>query len=161
MRGLEQRDLDWIDRAPVSVVATAESSASPGAVFAVLADHERWPDWFPSVRRIEVLGPATGVGARRRVTIPGAVIDEQFIAWDPGVRWAFTGTAARPGIVRSLVEDCRLEATPTGGTAISYGMHFAPAPLATPFARLARRGLGKNLQRAMRQLATRSEGPPS
>ena len=161
MRTLQQQELDWIERAPVSVIGRAESAAPPDAVFAVLADHVRWPEWFPSVRKVEVLGPATGVGARRRVTVPGAVFEEEFIAWDPGVRWSFTGTASRPGLLRSLVEDCRLEPTSTGGTAIAYGMHLAPAPLAAPLVRLARGSLRKNLDRAMHQLAQRAENPPN
>ena len=34
------------------------STASPDAVFAVLADHERWVEWFPGLKRVDVLGPA-------------------------------------------------------------------------------------------------------
>ena len=127
----------------------------------MLADHTRWPEWFPNVRKVEVIGPAAGVGARRRVHIPGAAFEEEFIVWEPGVRWSFTGTAARPGVARSLVEDCRLEATPSGGTAISYGMYFTPAPALAPFVRLGVGALRRNLTKAMGRLATRAEAPPA
>lgn len=159
MRDLERQPIEWIERAPVSAVGRAVSSAPPDAVFAVLADHLRWPEWFPSVRKVEVIGPASGVGARRRVHIPGAAVEEEFIVWEPGVRWSFTGTGARPGFLRSLVEDCRLEATPDGGTAISYGMYFMPAPALAPFVRLSLGALRKNLNTAMGRLAARSESP--
>src|SRR5438067_1406767 len=126
MGALVTRTVDWIEVAPVRIEARAESSAAPADVFAVLADHEHFADWFPGVRKVEVLGPAAGVGARRRVTIPGATVDEVFIVWEPGARWTFTGVAIKPRFTKSLVEDCRLEALPSGGTAISYTMYLDP-----------------------------------
>ncbi len=137
MAELVRRGLDWIDDAPLRIEARGESSATPEAVFVVLADHERWPEWFPSVKQVTVLGRAEGVGARRRVAIPGATVDEEFIVWEPGVRWSFTGFAARPGFTRSLLEDCRLEGRPGGGTGISYTMYLDPPPLLAPLLRLA------------------------
>ena len=101
MAALVMRTLDWIDDAPVRVEARADSAASPEDVFAILADHEQWPQWFPSIRKVTVLGKAAGVGARRRVSIPGASVDEEFIAWEPGVRWSFT-TALRPSSTRYI-----------------------------------------------------------
>ncbi len=159
MGTLVPRKIDWVDAAPISVIATAESSAAPDAVFAVLADHERWPEWFPGVRRVTVLGPAEGVGARRRVAIPGATVDEEFIVWEPGERWAFTGIAASPKVTRSLVEDCRLVARPDGGTTISYGMHLDPPSLLRPLVRLAARRIRRNNELALRNLAARAAGP--
>jgi Polyketide cyclase / dehydrase and lipid transport len=95
-----QKDLDWIERAPVSFSGSVTTTASPQAVFAILADHERWPDWFPLLKKEEVLGPRReGVGIRRVATFPGAKIEELFIAWDPGQqrapRWAGFGSLGR------------------------------------------------------------------
>lgn len=158
MATLARRDLEWIDRAPVRIAATARSTASPDAVFAVLADHERWPEWFPSVTRVEVTGPAEGVGARRRVTVPGLTVDEEFIAWDPGVRWSFTGLEARPGITRSLVEDCRLMPVDdsAGGTDISYTMFLDPPPLLRPLIAVLGGRVRANNTKAMANLAERA-----
>lgn len=156
MADLVPRTLDWIDAAPVSISAQAESRASPDAVFAVLADHERWTEWFPKVRRVEVLGPAAGVGARRRVTIPGSTIDEEFIVWEPGVRWSFTGIAASPRVTRSLVEDCQLAPLPTGGTSITYAMHLDPPPLLRPLVKLSVRRIERNNNKALANLAARA-----
>jgi hypothetical protein len=155
MADLRRRDIDWIERAPMALEGRGFSSASPDAVFAVLADHERWPEWFPNVRSVEVTGAAAGVGARRRVRVPGLTVDEEFIAWEPGVRWSFTGTAAKPGFLTSLVEDCRLEAT-EGGTAISYTMYVEPARLARPLVKLASRGVRASIQKAVDRLAERA-----
>jgi hypothetical protein len=153
---LVPRTLDWIAHAPLHARGAAVSPASPAAVFDVLADHERWVEWFPNVRSVEVLGRGEGVGARRRVRIPMATVDEEFVAWEPGVRWSFTGIAARPRWTRSLVEDCRLMARADGGTAIEYTMYLDPVgPLGT----LVKLGLGRvraGIQQAMDALAVRA-----
>jgi len=157
MAALVPRTIEWIEQAPVRIEARSESSAAPDAVFAVLADHERWPEWFPSVRKVTVLGPAEGVGARRRVAIPGSSVEEEFIAWEPGARWTFTGTAARPRFTRSLVEDCRLEPLASGGTGISYTMYLDPPPALRPLMKVLASGIGANVGRAMANLARRAE----
>jgi hypothetical protein len=158
VKALVRQDLGWIDRAPVAARGTGSTTASPTEVFAVLADHERWPDWFGNVKQVEVLGPAEGVGARRRVTVPGLVVDEEFIVWDEGRRWSFTGTSARPAIFRSLVEDCVLVARPDGGTDLTYTMYFQPSRLTAPLMRLAVPVLRRTIDSAIRGLAARAEG---
>lgn len=72
MAALIPRSIEWVDTVPIRVVAPAESSAPPAAVFAVLADHERWPEWFPGLRKGTVMGAPTGVGVRRRGPLRGA-----------------------------------------------------------------------------------------
>lgn len=156
MGELTKQAIDWIERAPVRVEARAESTASPDKVFAVLADHERWPEWFPSLRDVKVLGPAEGVGARRRVVIPGMTVDEEFIVWDPGARWAFTGYAARPRFTRSLVEDCVLTPLPGGGTAITYTMYMDPVGVAGFVVKRSVGRMRKNNTQAMQNLAARA-----
>ena len=157
MSALATQTIDWIDRAPLRVEARAESTASPDKVFAVLADHERWPEWFPRVTKVEAIGQRAGVGARRRVVVsPGMTFDEEFIVWDPGQRWSFTAYDARPAFTRSLVEDCILTPLPNGGTAISYTMYMDPVGV-TGF--LVKRSIGvmrKNNTQAMQNLATRA-----
>lgn len=155
MGATERRTLDWAERAPLIVQATATSIAPPGAVFAVLADHERWPEWFGNVRRVVVTGSRSGVGAARRVHIPGASFEEEFIAWEEGTRWAFTVTSARPRFFRALVEDCRL--APAGdGTRIDYRMCFEPTAWSAPLLRLAAGQVRKQLQAAVDELAVRA-----
>jgi uncharacterized protein YndB with AHSA1/START domain len=155
-RALELQPVDWIDRAPVALRGEGTTTASPEAVFAVLADHERWPEWFPNVKEVLVTGPAAGVGATRRVRVPGMVVDEEFIVWEPGVRWCFTGTAARPAVVRSIVEDCRLTPTAAGGAAISYTMYLDPAPGFGPLVWLGGRAIRASIQKAVTALGERA-----
>jgi hypothetical protein len=158
MTTLPMQTVDWIDHAPLRVEARAESTASPDKVFAVLADHERWPEWFPRVRKVTVLGPAEGVGARRRVELPGMTVDEEFIVWDPGARWTFTGYEARPRFTRSLVEDCVLTPRPGGGTAITYTMYMDPVGVMGALVKLSAGQMRKNNTKAMQNLAARAAG---
>jgi uncharacterized protein YndB with AHSA1/START domain len=156
MSELPMQTIDWIDKAPMRVEARAESTASSDKVFAVLADHERFPEWFPRVTKVTVLGRAEGVGARRRVTLPGMTVDEEFTVWDPGARWTFTAFDARPRFTRSLVEDCILTPLAGGGTAISYTMYLDPVGV-TGF--VIKRSIGlmrKNNTKAMENLAARA-----
>ena len=158
MKTLEQKDLDWIERAPVSFSGSANTTASPEAVFAILADHERWPEWFPVLKKEEVLGPRReGVGTRRLATIPGGKVEEIIIAWDPGRRFAFTVTAVSPGIVRALLEDCRIEPAHSG-TRVTYTMYLEPVSVFRPLKVLMKGPMGKQLDKGMRAVAARAEG---
>ena len=122
----------------------------------MLADHERWPEWFPSVKAVTVVGPREGVGARRRVNVPGMKVEEEFIAWDPGARWAFTAYDASPRFTRSLIEDCILTPLPNGGTSISYTMYLDPI---APFRFLMKLAVGRirnNNTKGLQNLAARA-----
>ncbi|MEY2470320.1 MAG: hypothetical protein QOF21_3018 [Actinomycetota bacterium] len=156
MAELIMQTIDWIDHAPLRVEARAESTASPDKVFAVLADHERWPEWFPRLKQVTVIGQAEGVGARRRVALSGMTVDEEFIVWDPGARWTFTGYDARPRFTRSLVEDCVLTPLPNGGTGISYTMYMDPVGIAGFLVKRAVGQMRKNNTKAMQNLAARA-----
>ena len=52
---------------------TTEVDAPPEVVFAVLSEVERWPEWTPTVTRVERLDDATAplaVGSRLRIVQP-------------------------------------------------------------------------------------------
>ena len=158
MKTLEQKGLDWIERAPVSFSGSATTTAPPEAVFAILADHERWTEWFPLLKKEEVLGPRReGVGTRRLATLPGGKVEEIIIAWDPGQRFAFAVTAVSPGIVRALLEDCRIEPAHSGSR-VTYTMYLEPVSVFRPFMGVMKGPMGKQLDKGMRALAARAEG---
>lgn len=149
------RPIEWTAESPVRISGHHASAADPDAVFAVLADHAGWPEWFGSVRKVEVIGSGVGIGAQRRVHAAGMVIEEEFIAWDPGNRWAFTATGLRPAFTRSLLEDCQLAAT-AGGTDITYTMHLDPGPGLRPVVAAAAPLIRHQLTKALVNLAARA-----
>jgi hypothetical protein len=67
---------------------TTEIDAPPEVVFAVLSEVERWPEWTPTVTRVERLGDAgapLALGSRLRIVQPKV----------PPAEW--TVTALEPG----------------------------------------------------------------
>jgi len=112
----------------------------------------------PLVRKVTVLGAAARVGARRRVAIPGATVDEEFIVWEPGVRWSFTRIAARPRFTKSLLEDCILGELESGGTAISYTMCLDPPRLLRPVVKGLAGRIQANNNPAVANLSRRAAG---
>lgn len=152
MKALTPRTLEWIDHAPVRVTRVQRIAAPSSRVWEVIADHERWPEWFPSVSRVEALDPAEGVGGRRRVHIGSLSVEEEFLAWDPDARFAFVVThSSRPGI-RSMVEDVRLVPDGDAATTVTYTQAIEPvgARLAAP---IVRRVAARALEGALAGLA--------
>ena len=56
---------EWIDNAPVTVERSVEIAANPEQVWAHVADHETWPEWFGAISKVEVTGEPSGVGGAR------------------------------------------------------------------------------------------------
>lgn len=73
----------------VQFTIAREVDAAPDVVFAVMTDVERWPEWTPTVSRVERLSDAPGVplalGSRLRIVQPKV----------PPAEW--TVTALEPG----------------------------------------------------------------
>lgn len=99
---------------------TTEIASPPGAVWAVYADVERWPEWSGAVKSVKALDDnSLAVGNRFRIDQPriGALTWE-ITEVDPGVSWTWvhhspggsteawheltetaSGTVARAGII--------------------------------------------------------------
>lgn len=69
---------------------TTDVDAPPAVVFAVMREVERWPEWTPTVTRIERLGHAEGplaLGSRLRIVQPKV----------PPAEWTVTALEAGRG----------------------------------------------------------------
>ena len=125
MGNLEPQEMSYFDSAPVKSTASIECPAPAEVVFAVLADHRRWPQWIGmGVSAIEPTSqPESGVGSTRTLLFgPGALkVQEKFIVWDEP-SWAFTGIDCRPTLFRRLVEGFWLEGIGASRTRITYRM---------------------------------------
>lgn len=126
MQPLTPRSLEWTDTAPVRAVGTRRIAASADAIWAVIADHERWGEWFTPIDEVTPGDPSTGVGGTRTVRVGPIEVEEEFLAWEPGRRFAFTVThSTRPGI-RSMNEDIRLVPDGPDATTVTYTMALDP-----------------------------------
>ncbi len=119
---MTHRDPDWIAVAPVRVEVSRTIVAPPSAVWAHIADHEGWTEWFTELRRVRVTGEPTGVGGRRDVTLGPITIKEVFTAWEPDAQFAFTVVEGPPTLA-SIAESVTLAPTDTGCT-VTYRQGF-------------------------------------
>ena len=120
---------EWTDTAPVKISASREIVASADEIFAALADHERWTEWFPKITKVERYGDLDeGIGSNRRVHIGRVVIDEEFIEWEPGKVWAFTArdVGGAPKALESLSERVSIQQLSPERCRVTYVMAIGP-----------------------------------
>ncbi len=143
--------------APVVITATREVPAGAGAVFAVVVDHEHWPEWFPRVQRVQLTGQATGVGGQRRVSVGGVTLDEVFIGWEPDRLFAFTVTDTSRRLVKSMAESVRIEPLGDDRCRVTYTQAIEPTGWTRPLIAIARPQVRKALAGALDNLAERAQ----
>lgn len=150
-----ERDLTFIESAPVRIEAAVTVAATRDQVWTVLADNRGWTRWFgPSLESCEPTSEVEhGVGSTRRVKLKGGVtVDERFIVWDEPELWAFTGAAMKPGAFRELVERVTLAPIGDDRTRITYTMALTPAGWLRPLTPLLRAAVSKSLHQALESL---------
>lgn len=149
---------EWIDAAPIRVEESVEVSAPPAAVWAHIADHEDWPDWFTDLDDVEVTGAATGVGGKRRVTTKRIVrIDEEFTVWDENEHFAFAVVRTNLlFILSTMAESVRVETTDEG-CRVTYSQGLQAIRGFSWLLTFAWRGAPGQLQRALANLKRISE----
>lgn len=148
-------DLEFLDSAPVRFVNVVEINASPERVFEVLEDEDSWPKWFKGIVKVEWTSPKPfGVGSSRKVMLKAMAVDERFIAWDPGKRFAFYFTATSQPVAHAFCEDYQLEALDDGRTKFTYTVAYEPRFLIQMAGPIGKRIFGKMFQNGARSLAT-------
>jgi uncharacterized protein YndB with AHSA1/START domain len=82
----------------VEIIVEGTVGAPPEAVWALVSDPARMPDWFAFAERVEVLG-GEGVGQRRRQHghwgKKASEVDQLVTAWEPPRRLAWRHEAER------------------------------------------------------------------
>jgi carbon monoxide dehydrogenase subunit G len=155
MAELPVRQPDWIDDAPIRNAATRRIAAKPDAVWARIADHEAWPEWFTVLKSVRVTTGAEGVGGGRAVSMPGATMHEVFTVWEPSTHFAFAVVKANP-LLASMAES--VELTPDGdGCVIRYRQGIEPARGFGWFWKATLPRLRRELVRALDRLAVLAE----
>ncbi len=102
-------------------------AAEPPEVFAVIADHERWPELWDDLTRVEVIerGPEGEVGTRRRVyRRDGTTWTELVSAYDPPYDLHFSGVDT-PGVVDWQMQ-LTLQPGARGGTVATIRISYEP-----------------------------------
>ncbi len=150
MSTLPRREPDWIPTAPIVVTRSRRIDASVDAVWARIADHETWPEWFTALKSVRVTGEPTGVDGRREVSMGGITLGEVFTAWEPGSLFAFS-VVNGPPIIASVAESVALSAEGPSACTVTYSQAIEPARgsawLWTIIAKRMNTELGKALDR--------------
>jgi len=125
MSALPVHQPDWIDSAPLRNTHERRMAASAEQVWARIADHETWPEWFTAIKTVRVAGDAVGVGGRREVSIPGTKMGEVFTVWEPNQQFAFAVISANRTLA-GMAESVELR--PDGdGCLVTYRQGIEPA----------------------------------
>ncbi len=132
------------------VTAERTVAASPEEVWAVFADNERWPEWFPAAKACRTTSDQTdGVGSTRWIHFDLFKVNERFVAWDPPHRWAHTLLDANlPGLV-SVVEEAVMEPAGEGRTRVTCTLAADLAPYLRPLAPILRWRLGSLFKKGL------------
>lgn len=132
------------------VEVSADSTASPEAVWRLLADVTTWADWagfHEAAYEREGDPPPHGVGAVRRLRVGRLRSRETVLAFEPPTHLAYDYEGSLP--VRDYRADVTLSERDGGGTRITWHSEFTGQyPLAGPLVRLF-------LTQALRRIATR------
>ncbi len=98
---------------PIYSRAEIAVAAPTAAVFAWLADAERWPEWYEQCSRVRILSgpaPALGIGTHFRWTVLNVPVTTTVEECDPPFRLAWSGT----GLGAAAYHSWDLEPTPQG-----------------------------------------------
>lgn len=149
---MRKEDLGFFDRAPVVHVSEADVAAPRAIVFAAVIDPNTWPQWFPNVRNVTYASPPPyGVGTIRHAHVGGTQWIEEMIAWDDGMRWAWTVLRASVPLAAAQVESFEFTDAPHG-TRVRWTLALEPRLLARLGAPFTGRVVSRLLQRAMHNL---------
>ena len=159
MATLQRRSREWNDIAPVRIEAVRDIDASAADVFAVLADHEAWPQWFDALAEVEVTGARSGIGGQRRVKLkPSGVFNEEFYAWEEGREFGFSILESSLPLLAAANELITIDERAEGGVTVTYVQALEPKRWAAPLVKLGRGRLQRGLDDGLAGLAARVEG---
>ncbi|HVS68483.1 MAG TPA: SRPBCC family protein [Mycobacteriales bacterium] len=126
-------------------------AAKRSKVWAVLADFPAIVTWAPNVDHSTATTTAHGgIGAVRRVQSGRITLLETIVGWQPDELLAYT-LHGLPPIAGSIVTTWRLEEL-GDGTRVSLTTEIHPRP--NPLGRIVARALGRQLQKAAKQMLT-------
>lgn len=155
MADLPVHQPDWIASAPMQNVQERRIAASCDAVWARIADHETWPEWYTVLSRVRVTGEPTGVGGRREVTSTGLTFGEVFTVWQPNEQFAFAVVRFNPSLA-GMAESVELRAD-DDGCVVTYRQGIEPARGFGWLWKLFLPRLRRELTRALDRLAVLAE----
>jgi len=155
----KQVDVAFATEGPNRKTIRRQVDAPAAAVFGCLADGPAWKEWLGL--DVEWTTPEPhGVGTTRTVRTRGQVIDETFLAWEPGRRMNFRfDRTTLP--VAAFAEDYVVEQTGDASSELAWSYAFEwSGPLAWLTSRVFAFAFAFNCRRAAKKLAALVESNP-
>ncbi|WP_405138788.1 SRPBCC family protein [Nocardia sp. NBC_01388] len=108
-------------------------SASAERTFAVLAAGEGQRDWAEGYRATTWYGTAPHDAATvRDIHLRWITVRERFLAWEPGVRFAFSTDAMSIPLAHRMIEDITFEPVGADRCKLIWQVHLDPAAALRP-----------------------------
>lgn len=130
-----------------------ETTASPNAVWAVVANVEGWGAWNPGYREAHLDGPIEP-GTQGRVVLANGM-ERPFTLLEARPEASFVIGANGPGIKQRFIHS--IESLPNGGSRVSMAATMQ-GPLTAVFSRMFGRIMAGYYPTAVRQLVATAEG---
>jgi len=132
---------------------TEETTASPKAVWAVVANVEGWSAWNPGYREAHLDGPIEP-GTPGRVVLANGM-ERPFTLVEARLEASFIIGASGPGIKQRFIHS--IESLPNGGSRVSMAATMQ-GPLTAVFSRMFGKIMAGYYPKAVRQLVATAEG---
>ena len=142
----------WIDTARLRNVVERRLAVDRDTVWARIADHETWPEWFTALDRVRITGEPAAVGGRREVTAGRITMGEVFTVWEPGEQFAFAVVRANRTLA-GMAESVELRSD-GDGCVVLYRQGVEPARGFGWLWRLIMPRLRSETERALERLET-------
>ncbi|MFX0578237.1 SRPBCC family protein [Nocardia nepalensis] len=108
-------------------------AASAQRTFDILATGEGQRGWAEGYRATTWYGTAPyGAATVRDIHLRWITVRERFLAWEPGLRFAFSADAMSIPLARRMIEDITLEPIDTDHCRLVWQVHLDPAAALRP-----------------------------
>ena len=120
--------LDFLEQTRNVFKAEEIVRATPDQIFEVFEDAHAWTVWAKPNQNVEWTSPQPfGVGTTRTVSMMGGMDGyEEFIAWEPGKRMAFTFVGCNKDATEKFLEDYRVTDLGDGSCRVEWYMAMEP-----------------------------------
>jgi Polyketide cyclase / dehydrase and lipid transport len=131
MRNLTASDPTFLDEARHRVEVRHVVDAPSSDVWACLADHANWNDWYPEMTDCSSAEPGR-LGAERSITLGPLRAVERWVIWEPPERLGFTVVHTNLPLAKRVIEVLTItpDTSDDTRTVIDYTGCFQPTLLA-------------------------------
>jgi uncharacterized protein YndB with AHSA1/START domain len=155
-------ELDFTTSSPHRLVFDAIAEAPPSRVFDIFARGEGQEKWFADFKACRWTSPEPyKVGTTREIQLKLLTVKERFVAWEEGVRVAFSIDAITIPLVKRMMEDFQLEAVGEKGTRVVWTVHYEPTLVMRPVHPVAKMVFGKMFRTSLDGLVKYAAAHPN